>query len=84
MSGRYLILEHLTKTFSARTRDGEVTAVDNVSLAIAQGEFVTFLGPLGCGKTTALRLIAGLVSRSICSESRRTCMCFHRHNSAWS
>jgi hypothetical protein len=30
----YLILEHLTKTFSARTCEGEVTAVDNVSLGI--------------------------------------------------
>jgi iron(III) transport system ATP-binding protein len=41
----YLTLEHLTKTFTARAREGEVTAVDDVSLDIARGEFVTLLGP---------------------------------------
>ena len=58
----YLTLEHLTKTFPARARERVVTAVDDVSLAIAQGEFVTLLGPSGCGKTTTLRLIAGFES----------------------
>ncbi len=36
-----------------------VTAVDDLSLAVREGEFVTFLGPSGCGKTTILRMIAG-------------------------
>ena len=58
----YLTLEHLSKTFPERGHAGEVRAVDNVSLAIAQGEFVTLLGPSGCGKTTTLRLIAGFES----------------------
>jgi iron(III) transport system ATP-binding protein len=58
----YLTLEHLSKTFPEPTQAGDVRAVDNVSLAIAQGEFVTLLGPSGCGKTTTLRLIAGFES----------------------
>ncbi|MBW0003229.1 MAG: ABC transporter ATP-binding protein [Hyphomicrobiales bacterium] len=48
-------------------RYGAVTAVNDVSFAIAPGELVTFLGPSGCGKTTTLRLIAGL---EMASEGR--------------
>lgn len=45
-------------------RFGEVHAVDEVSLDIAEGEFVVLLGPSGCGKTTTLRCIAGLETHS--------------------
>jgi multiple sugar transport system ATP-binding protein len=41
-------------------RFGAVEAVRNLSLSIADGEFVVLLGPTGAGKTTSLRLIAGL------------------------
>jgi multiple sugar transport system ATP-binding protein len=47
-------LEGLTKAF------GPATAVDNLSLEIADGKFTCLLGPSGCGKTTTLRMIAGL------------------------
>src|SRR5918998_1183172 len=46
-------LEGVTKRFD------EVVAVDEVSLALAPGEFFTLLGPSGCGKTTTLRMVAG-------------------------
>ena len=39
---------------------GGVTAVDDLHLTIAEGEFFALLGPSGCGKTTLLRTIAGL------------------------
>jgi len=42
-----------------RVFPGNVTAVSDVNLEIANGEYVVFLGPSGCGKTTTLRIIAG-------------------------
>jgi len=38
---------------------GQTYAVEDFSLSVRKGEFVTFLGPSGCGKTTTLRMIAG-------------------------
>ena len=45
--------EGVTKRF------GAATAVDDLNLTIAQGEFFSLLGPSGCGKTTTLRMVAG-------------------------
>ena len=42
-------------------RFGEDTVLDDLSLSIKDGEFITFLGASGCGKTTTLRLIAGFL-----------------------
>lgn len=49
-----ITINHLTKKF------GHVVAVDDFSLVIEPGSFLTLLGPSGCGKTTLLRCIAGL------------------------
>ncbi|MDX1798182.1 MAG: ABC transporter ATP-binding protein [Candidatus Lokiarchaeia archaeon] len=49
-------LENVTKTFNK----GKVLAVDNITLKIEDGDYVFLIGPTGCGKTTTLRMIAGL------------------------
>ena len=48
-------LDHLVKKF------GDLTAVNDVSLKIARGEFFAMLGPNAAGKTTAIKLLAGLM-----------------------
>jgi len=50
---------HIGKTFASRSGK-ELVALDNVSLAANEGEFVCLLGPSGCGKSTLLRILAGL------------------------
>lgn len=51
-------IENLSVSFGSNGT--EMAAVNNVSLSIEPGEFVSFIGPSGCGKTTILRVIAGL------------------------
>ena len=52
---------------------GPKTAVDNLSLEIAPGEFFAVLGPNGAGKTTTIKMIAGLLRPS----SGRILVCGH-------
>ena len=50
-----LVLDHLSKTYADGTR-----ALADISLALREGEIVALIGGSGCGKTTLLRLVAGL------------------------
>src|SRR6266508_2001952 len=49
-------IQNVSKIFGK----AQQTAVNNVNLSVADGEFMVLLGPSGCGKTTLLRMIAGL------------------------
>lgn len=54
MSNMVLRLDNIYKAFA------EVPVLNGISLDVEQGEFITLLGSSGCGKTTTLRIIAGL------------------------
>ncbi|MGR6467944.1 ABC transporter ATP-binding protein [Rhizobium sp. PAMB 3182] len=54
MTKPLLQLDNISKCY------GQFTAVNNLNLGIASGEFVAIMGPSGCGKTTTLRMMAGL------------------------
>ena len=50
--------ENATRRFGKKGKQN--TAVDNLNLTIADGEFLVLVGPSGCGKSTSLRMLAGL------------------------
>jgi len=47
-----------------RTKKKDVTALQDVSLSVAPGEFIAIVGPSGCGKSTLLKLVSGLLRPS--------------------
>ncbi|MGJ4911931.1 ABC transporter ATP-binding protein [Bradyrhizobium sp. HKCCYLS2033] len=49
----------VSKIFTDRKRNADVTALSEIDLSIARNEFVCLLGPSGCGKSTLLNMIAG-------------------------
>jgi multiple sugar transport system ATP-binding protein len=61
MSGEGSVhIKNLVKTYLDEHGNPSFTAVKNINLEIADGEFMVLVGPSGCGKSTTLRMLAGL------------------------
>lgn len=54
-----IIARNVVKTYASK--QGDITAIDNFSLDVDNGEFLCIVGPSGCGKSTFLRILAGLI-----------------------
>ena len=59
VADRYVYLEDVNMTFT--TKKGTFEALKGISLSVKEGEFVSIIGHSGCGKSTVLNLIAGLL-----------------------
>jgi len=62
LDDRYVMLENIDMSFV--TKKGTFEALKNINLNIKEGEFVSIIGHSGCGKSTVLNLIAGLIQPS--------------------
>ena len=61
-SSKYVQLEHVDMVFN--TKKGAFQALQEVNLNIAAGEFITLIGHSGCGKSTVLNIVAGLLNHT--------------------
>jgi len=78
--------QHLWKTY--QTRNGPITALEDVTFSVKEQEFVCIVGTSGCGKTTLLKLIAGLLEptsgqiifhSSLTGNQQQTALVFQEH-----
>jgi NitT/TauT family transport system ATP-binding protein len=60
-----LDIEHLTKRYYVERDGRQVLALSDVSLSVAEGDFMAIVGPSGCGKTTLLNIVAGLIPHDL-------------------
>lgn len=57
----HIQIEKVRKDFINERSQGVTRVLDQISLDVAPGEFISFIGPSGCGKSTLLRLISGFI-----------------------
>ncbi|MGR5066700.1 ABC transporter ATP-binding protein [Photobacterium sp. DNB22_13_2] len=56
------MMEYAIEAHNVTRKFGEFTAIDNITLKVAKGSIYGFLGPNGCGKSTTIRVLTGLLS----------------------
>jgi len=78
----FLVANHVSYTYNRRTGVEPVPAVRDISVRIARGSLTGLIGPNGCGKTTLLKLLAGVIapdSGSVSLDGRALTMMSRRH-----
>ncbi|MFB7556442.1 ABC transporter ATP-binding protein [Streptomyces brevispora] len=78
--GHAVRIDHVSKSFGGP--EGQQLVLDDITLDVAPGEFVTLLGASGCGKSTLLNLVAGLdrpTAGSIEAPGGRPALMFQEH-----